>query len=168
MQRLEDVRALTRGALAEMRTLLLELRPAAIVQAELGDLLRQLAEILTGRSRLPVKVIVEGEGELPPDVQLAVYRVAQEALHNIEKHAKASQVDVGLTCGAGAVELRIVDDGRGFDPAAAVDSRLAHFGMSIMRDRAKAVGALFTVRSEPGSGTEVLVRWNEGQGGRDD
>jgi PAS domain S-box-containing protein len=168
MQRLEDVRALTRGALAEMRTLLLELRPAAIVQAELGDLLRQLAEILTGRSRLPVNVTVNGEGELPPDVQLAVYRVAQEALHNIEKHAKASQVDVGLSFSAGAVELRIEDDGCGFDPAAGADSRLAHFGMSIMRDRAKAVGATFTVRSEPGSGTEVLVRWSDGQGGRDD
>ncbi|MGO8683254.1 MAG: PAS domain S-box protein [Thermoleophilia bacterium] len=62
MRRLEDVRALTRGALAEMRTLLLELRPAAIVQADLGDLLRQLAEILAGRSRLSVNVTVDGAG----------------------------------------------------------------------------------------------------------
>lgn len=165
MQRLEDVRALTRGALAEMRTLLLELRPSAIVEADLGELLRQLAEILTGRSRLPVNVTVEGEGKLPADVQLALYRVAQEALHNIDKHAKASQVVVGLTCGADAVELRIEDDGCGFDPAATRDSRLAHFGMSIMRDRAKAVGATFSVRSKPGRGTEVRVRWRDGQGG---
>lgn len=166
MRRLEDVRALTRGALAEMRTLLLELRPAAIVKADLGDLLRQLAEILTGRSRLPVDVTTKGEGELPPDVQLALYRVAQEALHNIEKHAKASSVEVSLVRSAEAAELRVTDDGCGFDPASVGDAHLAHFGMGIMRDRAEAVGATFAVRGTPGSGTEVLMRWNAGQGGR--
>ena len=168
MRRLEDVRALTRGALAEMRTLLLELRPAAIVQADLGDLRRQLAEILTGRSRLPVDVKVEGEGELLPDVQLALYRVAQEALHNIEKHAKASRVEVRLVGSAEAAELRVADDGCGFDLAAIGDAHLAHFGMSIMRDRAEAVGATFAVRSAPGSGAEVVMSWSNVQGGRDE
>ncbi len=88
-------------------------------------------------------------------------------MHNIEKHAKASQVTVSLVRGAGTVELRIADDGCGFDPAAVTDVHLAHFGMSIMRDRAQAVGAAFTLRSEPGGGTEVLVRWSDRKGGRD-
>jgi two-component system nitrate/nitrite sensor histidine kinase NarX len=165
MQRLEDVRALTRGALAEMRTLLLELRPTAIVESDLGELLRQLAEILTGRARLPVKLSVEGEGKLPDDVQLALYRIAQEALHNIDKHAKASQVEVRLVRGANNVVLRIKDDGCGFDPRAKRDARLAHFGMTGMRDRARAVGAVFSVQSRPGHGTDVRVRWRGGQGG---
>jgi nitrate/nitrite-specific signal transduction histidine kinase len=64
--------------------------------------------------------------------------------------------------------LRVTDDGCGFDSTAARDTHLAHFGMSIMQDRATAVGATLTVRSEPGSGTEVLMRWNDGQGGRDE
>jgi PAS domain S-box-containing protein len=164
-KRLEDVRALTRGALAEMRTLLLELRPTAIVEAELGELLRQLGDVLTGRGRLSVRVTAEGEARLPADVQLALYRIAQEALNNIDKHARASQVEVSLVCGANNVRLRIKDDGCGFDVRAKRDARLAHFGMTGMRDRAKAVGAAFSMHSRPGQGTEVRVRWRGGQGG---
>jgi PAS domain S-box-containing protein len=160
MRRLEDVRALTRGALAEMRTLLLELRPAAIVEAELGDLLRQLAEVLYGRSRLPVTVAVEGQGELPADVQLAFYRVAQEALHNADKHAAAEHIEVRLKYGPRSIVLGVKDDGRGFDARASAEDGYAHFGLINMRERARTVGAAFTVRSQIGNGTEVRVQWN--------
>jgi len=95
-RRLEELRELTRGALAEMRTLLLELRPSALIEAELGDLLRQLAESITGRARVPVSVEVEGECALPPEVKVALYRIAQEALNNVAKHAAASQAAVSL------------------------------------------------------------------------
>lgn len=161
MKRLEDVRALTRGALAEMRTLLLELRPAAIVEAELGELLRQLAEMLTGSARLPVAVTVEGEGTLPPEVRLAFYRVAQEALHNIDKHARASQVDLRLTVGEGTGNLSISDDGCGFDQGEGSRDGYAHFGLATMRERSQAVGATLSLRSEPGRGTEVRVHWSK-------
>ena len=160
-KRLEDVRALTRGALAEMRTLLLELRPAAIVEAELADLLRQLGEVLTGRTRIPVAVVAQGDGKLTAEVKLALYRIAQEALNNISKHARAAQVDVCLSLQRRSVELRISDDGCGFDLLAIGGDGFAHFGLSTMRERAEAVGATLSVQSEPGHGTEVHIHWRE-------
>ena len=95
---LKELRQLSRGALAEMRTLLMELRPAALVEASLADLLRQLGEAVTGRTGLPVTVTVEGEYALPSDIHVALYRIAQEALNNVVKHARASQVVVSLSC----------------------------------------------------------------------
>jgi signal transduction histidine kinase len=170
-QLLQELRQLTRGALAEMRSLLLELRPATLVEADLGDLMRQLAEAAMAREGLPITVRVEGRGKLPPDVHVALYRIAQEALNNVIKHARASQASVDLrfshppppSSGKAAagirVELSIRDDGRGFDPAAVAPDRL---GLGIMRERAESMGARLTVESEKGSGTEVRVAWTEG------
>ena len=155
-RRLEELRQLTRGALAEMRTLLLELRPSALVEAELGDLLRQLAESITGRARVEVVLRVEGECSLPPDVKVAFYRIAQEALNNVARHAGASRAEVRLRCEPGRVDLRISDDGRGFDPETVPPESL---GLGIMRERAAAVGAALRVKSEIGRGTEVVVEW---------
>ena len=167
-RRLDELRELTRGALAEMRTLLLELRPSALVDAPLDDLLRQLAESITGRARVPVVVEVEGECVLPPEVKVALYRIAQEALNNVAKHAGASQALVSLRCAPpfppeiggeqrGGVELRISDDGRGFDPEGIPPESL---GLGIMRERAEAIGATLIVGSEVGRGTEVVVEWS--------
>jgi signal transduction histidine kinase len=89
-RRLASLQRTTRGALAEMRTLLLELRPANLAQTELDTLLCQLGTSVTNRTGLPVAVIVEGQDDLPPDVKVALYRIAQEALNNITKHAQAS------------------------------------------------------------------------------
>ena len=103
-QLLGELRQLTRGALAEMRTLLLELRPAALVEANLGDLLRQLAESVSGRSGIPVAVSLEGcpVPDLPAEVHVALYRIAQEALNNVVKHAQAHRVEIRLGLLAGA------------------------------------------------------------------
>jgi signal transduction histidine kinase/ligand-binding sensor domain-containing protein len=163
-RRLEEVRQLTRGALAEMRTLLLELRPAALAEAGLGDLLRQLAEAVTGRARVPVAVEVRGEcSHMMPDVKVALYRIAQEALNNVARHAGASQARVSLCCGPGRVELRISDDGRGFD----VDSIPPdHLGVGIMHERAEAIGAALTIGSEVERGTEVVVVYGVDEGRR--
>ncbi len=155
-RRLKEVQDLTRGALAEMRTLLLELRPAALVEAKLEDLLRQLAEATTGRARVPVELVLDGACVLPTDVKMAVYRTAQEALNNVAKHAGASQVMVHLHCGPNSVRLQVRDDGRGFDVQAIPPN---HLGVEIMRERAEAVGAALTIESEPGSGTEVRMAW---------
>jgi len=168
-RRLEELRQLSRGALAEMRALLLELRPMALVEAELGDLLRQLAEATTGRARVPVNVDVEGECALPPDVKVALYRIAQESLNNMAKHAEASQVNVSLRCAPsfppeiggeqrGGVELRISDNGRGFDVGSILPD---HLGVGIMHERAEAVGATLTVESDVGHGTEVVIVWTD-------
>ncbi len=156
-RRLVDLRQLTRGALAEMRTLLLELRPATLTEVELRDLLRQLCEALTGRARIPVRLDVQGEPRLlPPDVQIAFYRVAQEALNNIFKHAGATQVDVRLSYQPSAVQLTIMDDGRGFDQGLVSAERL---GLKIMRERAEGIGAAFTLIGAPEAGTRVSLTW---------
>ncbi len=155
-RRLEELRQLTRGALAEMRTLLLELRPAALVETALGDLLRQLAESITGRARVPVTVTVEGVRSLPPEVQVALYRVAQEALNNLAKHAGASQARVSLHSQPEQVELRISDDGRGFDPEGISPESL---GLGIMRERAEAIGAALRIESQIGQGTRITLVW---------
>ncbi|HOR01217.1 MAG TPA: GAF domain-containing protein [Anaerolineae bacterium] len=154
-RRLEELRQLTRGALAEMRTLLLELRPSALVEAPLGDLLRQLGEAITGRARLPVTLEIEGQGDLPPDVRIAFYRIAQEALNNVAKHAGASQARLSLRYGDPCA-LSIADDGCGFDLGAVPAD---HLGLSIMRERAEAVGASLQIDSTPGRGTRVSVDW---------
>jgi PAS domain S-box-containing protein len=154
----EELRQLTRGALAEMRTLLLELRPATLTQTRLSDLLRQLCEAFIGRSRLPIKLSIEGERNLPPEVQVAYYRIAQESLNNIFKYARATQVDVTLCLSSTGVCFRVCDNGIGFDLSTTKPTSL---GMRIMRERAEAIGADFHISSTPGSGTCLEVIWNE-------
>lgn len=154
----EELRQLTRGALAEMRTLLLELRPATLTQTRLGDLIKQLCEAFIGRSRLPIKLNIDGDCKLPPEVQVACYRIAQESLNNVFKYARATQVDVNLFLSPACVRFVVCDNGIGFDTAIIKPTSL---GMRIMRERAEAIGADFRVSSTPGTGTCVEVTWNE-------
>jgi signal transduction histidine kinase len=95
---------------------------------------------------------------LPPEIQVAFYRICQEALNNITKHAKASRVDIDLKHDGTAVELHILDDGRGFD-SERKNSDQGHFGLSMMRERAEAAGAFLDVTSQPGHGTELILKW---------
>jgi signal transduction histidine kinase len=139
-----------------MRMLLLELRPAALLEAELGDLLRQLIEAIMGRTRLPITLTIEGQRSSPPEVQIALYRIAQEALNNVIKHAGANTATVRLSFTRDAVDLRVSDDGCGFDPGCAGSGRL---GLRGMRERAKAIGATLRLESHPGQGTMVRVVW---------
>ena len=160
-QSLEDLRRLTKGAMAEMRALLAELRPSTLTDADLGDLLRLLGNAFTGRTNIPTTVSVVGEGALPAEVQVAAYRICQEALNNVAKHAGASKVEIYeiyLTQEDAAIELRIRDDGRGFDPE---QTTSGHYGLSMMRERAEAVGALLLINSQPGRGTELTFRWSK-------
>jgi len=153
---LDELTRLTRGALAEMRTLLNELRPTAIETADLGELLSQLLDAARGRTSAECTLAIDGDGGLPPEVQVSLYRVAQEALNNITKHARARHVKVRLVRDEEGVVLSISDDGRGFQPDQALSD---HFGLGIMNERAQEVGASVTVHSEPGQGTEVLFTW---------
>jgi len=155
-RRLTELRELTRGALAEMRTLLLELRPAALIEAELGDLLNQLAESITGRARVPVAVEQEGECDLPAEVKIALYRIAQEALNNVAKHAPSSRAEIHLRCQPDQMVLSIKDNGPGFDPD---DLPPESMGLGIMKERAQAIGAELKIASQADQGTEVIVKW---------
>jgi PAS domain S-box-containing protein len=157
---LEQLQRLTKGALAEMRTLLLELRPTALVEAELGDLLRQLTEAFASRTPVKVSLKVEEQRSLPPEVQIALYRMTQEALNNVTKHARATQVTVSLRSQPEGVGLRIKDDGRGFDPARIKPGRL---GLNILRERAEAIGATLQITSQADQGTEIAVIWSDTQ-----
>ena len=154
----EELRQLTRGALAEMRALLLELRPSAVNSARLDDLLRQLSEAAIGRGRLPVQVSVSGDRPLPADVKLAFYRIAQEALNNVIKYAKARQVTIDLRMQPSGVRMAVGDDGVGFDPDTV---GATHLGLKIMRERAETIGARLSIVSEVGHGTMVIVTWND-------
>ena len=167
LEGVEELRYLTRSALAEMRTMLLELRPTALLETRLEDLLRQLTEAVTSRAQLQVVLNLDPVPTLTPDVHLTFYRVAQEALHNTVKHAEASQVTVSLRTAPpgtlqqggdwqGQVILQVSDDGRGCDPARTGPDQM---GLRIMRERAEAAGAMLDVESQPGQGTQVTLVW---------
>ena len=109
---------------------------------------------LQGRIGLPVVVESTLDERLPLAVEEVLYRIAQEALHNVVKHAGARQVRVELGRIASGVRLRVGDDGKGFDPARVPDG---HLGLTGMRARADKVGARFSVKSVPGEGTTIEV-----------
>ncbi len=153
---LSQLRELQREALAEMRALIFELRPGNLEQDGLTRALKTHTAALQGRIGLPVVVESQFEERLPLPVEEALYRIAQEALHNVVKHAAAQQVRVEVGRVRGGVRLRIEDDGKGFDPR---QVPAGHLGLAGMEARAARIGATFTCRSDPGKGTtiEVLV-----------
>jgi PAS domain S-box-containing protein len=157
-KRLEEVRQLTRGALAEMRTLLLELRPDSLVEAEIDYLFKQLGESITGRCRMPVTVSVTGRCAIPVEVKIALYRIAQEALNNVAKHSNAGQAVVRLACRTGGVTLYVSDNGKGFSTRSVPANSL---GLNIMKERAREIGASLTIRSGTGEGTVVKTIWKD-------
>jgi signal transduction histidine kinase len=135
---------------------LLELRPAALMDTPFGQLLQQLAEASSSRGSLQISVHAEGEGTLPADLQIGLYRIAQEALNNVNKHADATRVEIRFRRRGSRVDLRITDDGRGFDTSSTPPG---HFGLSIMRERARGLGARLRIESHPGGGTRIDVHW---------
>ncbi|MAT44579.1 MAG: hypothetical protein CL609_19775 [Anaerolineaceae bacterium] len=158
-QRLEELRQLTRGALAEMRTLLLELRPSALMDASLPELMKQLCEALNGRSRLPVDLQILGDEELPGEVKVAVYRIAQEALNNIAKHADPEEVFIQIQLQKDHFRMMIHDDGKGMVINKEAPSN--HLGLNIMRERAQSINAKLSIESEPKEGTTIIVDWEK-------
>ncbi|HEY8437539.1 MAG TPA: GAF domain-containing protein, partial [Candidatus Limnocylindrales bacterium] len=153
-EKLTALRDLQREALAEMRALIFELRPGNLENDGLLPALRTHAGALQGRIGLPIVVTSELTDRLPLALEEVLYRIAQEGLHNVVKHAAARQVELWVGRRGPAVVLRIRDDGKGFDAAAVPDG---HLGLAGMRARADKVGATFTVVSRAGEGTTVEV-----------
>jgi PAS domain S-box-containing protein len=154
-EHLGQLRDLQREALAEMRALIFELRPGNLEQDGLVRALKTHASALQRRLGLPIVV----ESDLPERPPLAVeevfYRIAQEALHNVVKHARARRVEVVLACNEELVMLTIRDDGEGFDPTGPFPG---HLGQRSMRERASRLGGTLRVESEVGKGTSVEAR----------
>ena len=171
---LGELHKLTRGALAEMRTLLLELRPIGLAEARLEELIKQLTQGVSGRTRADIQVQIEGEAVLPTDVKLVFYRIAQEALNNMSKHSGADKVEIELISipafsskkrrkpgfarqqFSQSVFMLIRDNGRGFDPKSVLGE---HLGLGIMQERASNTQFTLAIQSELGQGTEVSLRW---------
>ena len=156
-QNLERLRRLVRAALAEMRTLLFELRPAALAAAPLDALLERLKDTLEGQTQAEVEIHLDAGLELPADVKLVFYRVTQEAFSNIAKHARATKVTARLLAVDGGATLTVQDDGRGFDPALVPGG--GHLGLHIMGERLERVAGTLTVASSPGAGTTIRAAW---------
>ena len=155
-QNLERLRRLTRAALAEMRTLLFELRPAALETAPLDSLLERLGDALAGQMQIEVNVVVD-DVDLPADVRIAFYRVTQEAFSNIAKHARATAMTARVLAVDGGATLTVSDDGRGFDPASVPSG--GHMGLHIMRERLERIAGTLEVDSAPGEGTTISAAW---------
>jgi signal transduction histidine kinase len=156
-RRIEELRKLTRGALSEMRTLLLELRPAALIETPFNQLMSQLAETTVSRSNVDVAVRLDGDAiTLPAEVHIALYRIVQESLNNVGKHAAARNAEIHVRWEPCGVDLRVKDNGAGFDLRATPRGRL---GLGIMLERARSIGAQLRLQTSPGKGTVVNLHW---------
>ncbi|MDX2137815.1 MAG: GAF domain-containing protein [Chloroflexota bacterium] len=158
---LADISRLIRGAQAEMRTLLLELRPANLETTPLKRLLEQLIDALRGRKHTDITLTFDGEPVLPVAVHIIVYRIAQEALNNITKHAYADKAWVVVRGDKGFVELSIQDNGVGFS----LGETKTGLGLQMMRERAHEIDALLDIDSHLGEGTRLRLQWPRGSQG---
>ncbi|MFL5775116.1 MAG: GAF domain-containing protein [Chloroflexota bacterium] len=153
-EQLGSLRDLQREALAEMRALIFELRPGNLEQDGLLAALKTHPAALQGRIGLPIVVTSDLRERLPLNLEEVLYRISQEALHNVVKHAAARQVTLSIDRVRGGLRLRIVDDGKGFDAGSVPDG---HLGLAGMRARADRIGASMDVDARPGAGTTIEV-----------
>jgi signal transduction histidine kinase len=145
------------GALAEMRALIFQLRPMALQEEGLLSALRKHLAALHSRHNWNVELRVSGpERRLSAGVEEAAFRIVQESLNNVLKHAQARTASVELEFAADCLRVRTTDDGVGFDPASA-RLRQRTLGMASMRERAEGVGGAIHIDSRPGRGTRVVA-----------
>ena len=152
---LQYVRSLAEAGLAEMRALIFELRPESLENEGLVAALEKQAASLRARHEVEVHVSLAGEPDVPLEAKEMLYRVAQEALHNTVKHARASVVELKLERDADGITLEIGDDGAGFDPSGSFPG---HLGLKSMRERAERLGGWLEVESGTGEGTRIRAR----------
>ena len=152
--KLTELRELQKDALAEMRTLIFELRPASLETDGLVQALRNHAAAVRARTGLEVSVDADLPDRPPLPVEEALYRIGQEALHNVVKHANAERAVIRVSSGRDGLHMSITDDGMGFDPD---DVPRGHLGLVGMRQRAELAGAVLSIDSERGSGTRVEI-----------
>jgi signal transduction histidine kinase len=153
-----------KGLLAELREVCAELRPPMLDALGLGAAIRALAEDWTQQQNIPIQLDLPANTflqSLSEEVIVNLYRVIQEALTNIARHAQAHQVWLSLIWDNPNLRMMVKDDGRGFIPPLAPDELTAqgHFGLRGMQERIELIGGQITLNSAPGEGTEVVVTW---------
>ncbi|MDO9235149.1 MAG: GAF domain-containing sensor histidine kinase [Aquabacterium sp.] len=155
----QSLERLTQGALAEMRLLMLELRPDALQRMSLGELLKQAVDALLGRGDIRITARIAPRDGLSEATRMQLYRITQEALSNVARHSGASELVVRwVVRGPDQALLCIHDNGCGFDPAV---TKAGHFGLENMQSRAREIGAELTLDSAPGQGTALCVQIGE-------
>ncbi len=155
---LNDLHSLTRDALSEMRGLLLDLRPTSGSIGNLSAQIEQLAVAAQQRAHLEINVVNHGSYQPPPEVKNALFRIAQEALNNIVKHARAKLVRVSLNRQPYSTELEISDDGVGF--SLNEQRGQAQMGLTFMKERAEEVGIQLKIDSHKQHGTRIRAVWS--------
>jgi signal transduction histidine kinase len=157
---LARVGELAREALAELRSLILGLRPPELERDGLQGALRKEIEMLERIHGVTIDVDINGTPKSSTDRDLAILRIAHEALHNALHHAQAGRIVVRLDASGGRLSLEVSDDGGGFDPERA-ELRSTHLGLTSMEERARELGAHLEIRSAPGAGTTVALELAE-------
>ena len=152
---IEDVLTLAEAGLAEMHALIFELRPESLETEGLVAALTKQVEALRARYKLTVEADLVDEPDLSLEKKEALYRIAQEALHNIVKHARASNVVLRLARQERVVFLEVCNNGKGFVPTGPFPG---HLGVRSMRERVTKIGGTLTIKSAPGQGTCIRVR----------
>jgi PAS domain S-box-containing protein len=160
---LKKARRLFVQSVRRLKTLAVELRPPDLDILGLPAALRQHFSLLTSEISLRVRFIDATCGmTIPPETQTVLFRVAQESLNNVVKHAHARQVQVRLSAQRKKLRLSIVDDGKGFDPVRAAARSGTHLGLRVAQEMVVALGGEFMVDASPGRGTTVLVTVPQG------
>jgi signal transduction histidine kinase len=153
---LQEVRNMAREAMYDMRLLVFELRPLMLEKEGLVSVLRARLAAVEDRAGLKTEVLADGERRLPIVIEEELYRIAQEALNNVVKHAAAKHVRIHLKYEENYVSLEITDDGLGFEPGTAGQS--GGFGLQGMKERVERLGGSLEIESAPMQGTSLRVR----------
>ncbi len=154
----EKALRLAQSNLAEARRSVLDLRAAPLAGHTLAEALRLLARAFTEEAGLPVQVLADPHiHRLAPALESGLYRIAQEALANVRKHAGPAAVTIRLQREPAGLRLSVSDTGAGFDPAAVVPTAVGGFGLTSMRERAHLLGGRLDLSSAPGRGTQVTA-----------
>jgi len=161
---LDDMRGEVRGMLEELRQVCAELRPPMLDMLGLGAAIRALADEWTGQYGIPIRMNLPGDAglrALPDEVAVNLYRVVQEALANVARHAAARTVTISFTFDSGDLSLEIRDDGCGFDLESTLSdsTQHGHFGLAGIRERVDLIGGECTIHSLPGQGTTISIDW---------
>jgi signal transduction histidine kinase len=160
LDQLSEMQVMTAKMIDDLRRLTRDLRPIYLEDLGLVPALDMLARDTSTLLNIPVNFDTAGpDRRLRPEVELALYRIAQEALNNVARHAQASQAALSLNFTHAAVTLKVADDGCGFavPESPAEMAPIGHFGLLGMQERAELVGALLKIKSAPGQGTKVDV-----------